>query len=339
MKFFKSNYKNKIKILISMLIVVISIILFIVAINKEEQKAYAYNINLNNDYKVYLNNNEFIEKEYIEKNNIYISEMVKNINLDISYNYNATDLTNIKYKYDVIETLYIDYMNTNQNLIKKQNYIIKDKYLEKNNANKININEKINLDYNFYNGEVNKFKERYNLQIKAYIRVSFIINTEVELEKSTNKINKEAASEININLNQPVFEITEKYYGNESNKISKTGKEIKEINTRLLVMGVILFILGIIYFIIQMRTILLSKKKLNIIKLNKILKKYSDIIVELKDSIYIDKYFIIDVKEFKELIDVEEEIREPILFFEEDNIKTFIIIDNEKIYRYIFYLE
>ena len=40
---------------------------------------------------------------------------------------------------------------------------------------------------------------------------------------------------------------------------------------------------------------------------------------------------VIDVKEFEELISIEDEIREPILYYREKN--AFFIIDNKIIYR------
>lgn len=340
MKILNSNYKNKIKIEASIVIVIIAIIIFITAVNIQRENIYAYNIKQNTDYKVYLNSNDFINRDYLDKDNIYISEMVKNINLNFNYNYDATDLTKIKYKYDIIATLYIDYANNNKNLFKKQDYIIKDKFLEINSGNRININETVNIDYNLYNNEVNKFRERYNLQTKSYLKIDFIVKTEIQLKKQENIFEKEAASEISFNLNQPVFEIIEKNYGNESKEISDTGKEIKNINKNAIISSSLLFIIGMSYFIIQMKKSLLSKENVYKIKLKKILKKYSDIIVELENSIDIEKYYIIDVKNLDELIDVEEEIREPILFFKkEEYINVFLIIDNEKIYRYNFLLK
>ena len=47
---------------------------------KEDAKIlYAYNMYQNLDYKVYLNKNSFIDKEFLPKGESYISDLIKNI--------------------------------------------------------------------------------------------------------------------------------------------------------------------------------------------------------------------------------------------------------------------
>ena len=65
--------------------------------------------------------------------------------------------------------------------------------------------------------------------------------------------------------------------------------------------------------------------------MKKILKKYKNIIVEIKNMPKLEMKNVIDEKEFEELISIEDEIREPILYYREKN--AFFIIDNKIIYR------
>ena len=44
---------------------------------------------------------------------------------------------------------------------------------------------------------------------------------------------------------------------------------------------------------------------------------------------------VVDVKDFKELIDVEEKIRNPILFFEDEGHFVFLIMADNVVYRKI----
>ena len=68
----------------------------------------------------------------------------------------------------------------------------------------------------------------------------------------------------------------------------------------------------------------------------KILRKYKEIIVEVESMPNINGKNIIDVKGFEELITIEEEIRLPILFYEEnENEYVFLIIDENVVYRKI----
>ena len=327
--------KNKnIKILITILMVIISLFIFIKETNLKKNEIFEYNIKQNTDYKVYIKPNEFIGDRYLEKDNIYVSNMVDYININFNYNYDANKMAELQYNYDIIAILYIDYTNNNQNILKKQYDIIRDKFLKLENSNKIAINETININYNDYNDEVLRFKEKYNLPVKAYLKIYFIVKTNINLEKT---IEKQAISEIDIELNQPVFGINEKNNGEGYYQISKQGEDIRNINKAQILISIILFIFGIIYFIILIRHKFFTKEKIYEINLNSILKKYSDIIVELRDTIDLTGYKIIEVKNFLELVDVEEEIRAPILYYKEERFKSvFLIMDNQVVYRYIF---
>lgn len=327
--------KNKnIKILITILMVIISLFIFIKETNLKKNEIFSYNISQNTDYKVYIKPNEFIGDRYLEKDNIYVSNMVDYININFNYNYDASKMAELQYNYDIIAILYVDYTNNNQNLLKKQYDIIRDKFLKLDNSNKIAINETININYNDYNDEVLRFKEKYNLPVKAYLKIYFVVKTNINLEKT---IEKQSISEIDIELNQPVFGINEKNNGEGYYQISKQGEDIRNINKAQILISMILFIFGVIYFIILIRHKFFIKEKIYEINLNSILKKYSDIIVELRDTVNLTEYKIIEVKNFFELVDVEEEIRAPILYYKEEKFKdVFLIIDNQFVYRYIF---
>ena len=327
--------KNKnIKIFITILMVIIAIFIFVKETDLKNDEIYAYNINQNSNYKVYIKPNEFIEDKYLEKDSIYISNMIDYINVNFDYNYNANEMTELQCNYDIFAILYIDYATNNQNLVKKQYDIIREKFFKLDNSNKIYINETININYDDYNNEVLKFKEKYNLPIKAYLKIYFVINTNIQLEET---IQKQSINEVDIELNQPVFVIHEKNSGDGHYQISKKGEDIKNINKILILVSIILFIVGISYFIILIRRKFFTKEKIYEVNLNSILKKYSDIIVELRDIVDLTGYRIIEVKSFLELIDVEEEIRAPILYYKEEKFKSiFLIIDNQFVYRYIY---
>lgn len=92
----------------------------------------------------------------------------KGYNNNFSYNYNASMKENLNCKYDILSTLYIEYSNTNQVILEKNYPIIENKTIQQQYSNKIDISEKINIDYQKYNGEVEKFKEQFNLPVIAY---------------------------------------------------------------------------------------------------------------------------------------------------------------------------
>ena len=71
--------------------------------------------------------------------------------------------------------------------------------------------------------------------------------------------------------------------------------------------------------------------------IRKILRNYGDIVAEIVKPVDLSNLEIIDVKNFDQILDVEEELRMPILFSEDKRNEEgcFVIIHNNIAYRYI----
>ena len=148
-------------------------------------------------------------------------------------------------------------------------------------------------------------------------------------------VNQTSTSKVTIDLNQPAYEIKVKESNEQENTILETQDANKNVNYTLVIIGLVLFaIFGgiVVYQIWKYQLTELNRTK---IKVMRILKKYRNIIVELEKKPEFSIKNIIDVREFEELIDIEEEIRVPILYYEEDEEYVFLIIDNNVVYRRI----
>ena len=131
----------------------------------------------------------------------------------------------------------------------------------------------------------------------------------------------------------------EKQFENAENKtVVSTTESNKEINKPLLVIGIILIFIAVMIILDAIRkSIKFSKKTDYAIALNRILKNYGDIVAEIVSPVEIDNLNVIEVKNFDQLLDIEEEIRMPILFYETipDEQGEFIIICDNMAYRYV----
>ena len=324
--------KNEIKIVITIIIITISIFIIIQSFPNSNNSIYQYNVFQDTDYKVYLSQNDFFSQDYLGKNNVYLKDLTRYIEFNFLYNYNASIKENLNCKYDILATLYIEYSNTGQVIFEKKEPIIENKTLQQQYSNKIEINEKINIDYQKYNSEVDKFKEKFNMPVTAYLVINFDVQSGIQNQENTNQI---STSKVTINLNQPVYEIKVKESDEQKNTIIET-QDVNNVNYGLLWFGVVLFIVSFGYLIWQIwRYQLLEVKRVQV-QVSKILKKYREIIVELECKSNFDIKNVVDVKRFEELIDVEEEMRLPILFFKDEEQFVFLIIGDSVAYRKIF---
>ena len=93
-----------------------------------------------------------------------------------------------------------------------------------------------------------------------------------------------------------------------------------------------------ILFISLFKPILNFKPKSEYTKqLDKILKNYDQIIVEVETPVREKEHNVILVKSFEEMIDLEEELRIPIIFYENiyKHIAVFTITHNNIVYKYV----
>lgn len=303
---------------------------------------YTYKINKDVDYRVYLYDNNFITQDYMKKDEIYITELVDYIQADLDYNYSSSKMGNMDYTYDIIATIYIDYSSISSekgtHLWSKEYELVKNKNKAVDNSNKINIKESVKIDYSEYNKEVTKFREKFNFPLNAYLDVNFIIKTSANIGQEVEDIVETSTIKLNMNLNEQVFTISSQKTGNEQKTLYETGKEVGEVNKPLLIVSTIILVIGLVILIVKIKQYIRANRKTEYeLQLSKILKNYGDIVAEIVNPIETSYMKIIDVKNFDQLLDIEEEIRMPILFCElkKGEEGLFTIIHDNIVYRYV----
>ena len=209
--------KHEIKVLVTVVIIAISVFIIIQSFPISNNLIYQYDAFQNTDYKVYLTKNDYYTQDYLDKDNVYLKDLTRYIEFNFNYNYNSSMKENLDCKYDILATLYIEYSNTGQVILEKNYPIIENKTIQQY-TNKIGINEKINIDYQKYNSEVDKFKEQFNLPVTAYLVINFNVKSGIQ------------------NQEEPVYEIKVKESDEQENTILETQNVDKNVNyTKLII--------------------------------------------------------------------------------------------------------
>lgn len=121
---------------------------------------------------------------------------------------------------------------------------------------------------------------------------------------------------LKIPLSEKAIEININADNNDITKlIIPVGKVV--LNQKYLIVEIILFIMSVIFFLIFMKHLAKKFKKVTYYDkyVNKLLKEYDRLIVETKTKLVITKYNIIEVKSFTELLDVRDNLKEPIIYY------------------------
>lgn len=342
----KNRTKNVLRnICISTIILFLGIIMIIKSFKVEQAKQnllYSYNINRNLVYSVNLIDNDFFEKQTMEMNKTYISSLVDKINMDFSYSLSGNKKANTKYTYQIVAVTDVKYSSvnpedSNQSIWSKQHVLVEPKQLVADNSN-FTINENFDVDFATYNNEVKEFKEQLKLPITADLQIKLVVRSDMDVQGLEDTVVESSIMNVKMDLAQDIFTVEKQFENTDNKSVVETTEKKNEINIPLLIIGSICVLIAILIMLDSIRkSIKFSKKSDYAIALNRILKNYGDIVAEIVSPVEIDNLNVIEVKDFDQLLDIEEEIRMPILFYETipDEQGEFIIVCDNMAYRYV----
>jgi len=307
--------------------------------NKNDKLIYSYNINQDVEYSVNLYDNSFIDEETVSSNELYISELIKDININYNFDYSATKSADIKLKYKILGTINGTYQgssaNSEQGSVWSKEYVLSDTIEKNYNSKNFFINHNIVLDFPKYKKEVEDFRKKFGMSLTTKMNIDLIVDISGQVDEKNFESQK--IIRLTFPLGVQAFSINEEYEKSISeNVLTETDTELFALANIPVI--VLLFIISILLFIIFFKKIFnFTEKNGYTKKLEKILKTYDDFIIEIASPINIEDYEIIEVKGIDEMIDLEEELRIPINFYEHipNYYGEFTLIHNNIVYRYI----
>lgn len=342
----KNRTKNVLRnICISTVILFLGIIMIIKSFKVEQAKQnllYTYNINRNLTGSVSLIDNDFFEKKTLDMNKTYISSLVDKINMDFSYSLSGNKKAKTKYTYQIIAVTDVKYSsvnpeNSNQSIWSKQHVLVEPKQLEVDSSN-FTINENFDVDFATLNNEVKEFKEQLKLPITAELQIKLIVRSDMNVQGIEDTVVENSIMNVKMDLAQDIFTIEKEFENTDNKSVIDTIEKKKEISIPVLIVGSACVLIAVLIMLDAIRkSIKFSKKSDYAIALNRILKNYGDIVAEIVSPVEIDNLNVIEVKNFDQLLDIEEEIRMPILYYETipDEQGEFIIVCDNMAYRYV----
>lgn len=327
------------KILVYLIIVlgcaILSTIFLTRSLSTGHQERISYQESSNLDYKVYLKKNDFYETKYLEKNMVYVASLIKRIDVDINYAFNIDKNSNITFDYDIIGKLSIT-DNNGKDVFFEKEYTLLDKKTENMTAAKMhNINEKISINYDYYNDLANKFRSDYGIETKSDLTVYFRVNQKSGANDNF-KLNNNSNMTLTIPLSEKAVNIKMDY--KEINKNSQLFNDTSLVVNNYIFVGVsIILIIVLAIFIGPLVKLLLNlrtKKSPYDKYVERILNEYDRLIVNTTTAPDTLKNNVIKINSFEELLDVRDNLSLPIKYYVVNNHQkcNFYINHGEELY-------
>ena len=268
------------------------------------------------DYKVYLKANDFYTEKYLPKNRAYIANLIDYIDVDLKYVFHIGDLTKMDVNYKVIGELVIENSNGANRYFEKEYTIVDSKQKRVEGVNEFLISENVKVNYDYYNELANRFRAAYGVDTNSYLKIY------ISLDKQTDKSLSYSISEgtkvdsITIPLSQRAIEININSSSNTATRFVMPKPTMRIDSVSLL--GELLT-----FFVAAFALVKVVKYGVMLIKgsnpydkfVNKVLKDYDRLIIEIHTNIDFTDYNVIEVNKFSELLDVRDNLKMPINYY------------------------
>ena len=305
-------------------------------IERKKAEPISYSDTNKIEYKVYLKDNEFYKDEYLGMNRAYVANLIDHIDIDYSYLFNMEAVTKMGFDYRIIAQLIIE--NSKGISFVDEKYVVKDTVSKSiNNTGTFAINEHAVIDYGYYNYLANKFKIETGVDIISYLNVYLEVDKKTD-ENLNYTINESNRANIKIPLSERALEISFDANNLETTK-SITPTEEVIVNYHYLALEIMLFIISTIFIVLIIRDLatLIKSKTAYDKYVDKLLKNYDRLIVETKTNFDMSNYNVTSVKSFTELLDVRDNLKLPIVYYNiiEHKKGIFYIKNNKDVFSLI----
>lgn len=332
--------KERNKIIIRNIIIILIIFVVICSLiitrniikNKIIDAFYLESSNI--DYKVYLKENDFFKKEYLNKDNQYIANLIDYIEPNFEYKLESLEKKISKYSYKIVADVNIEDKLTYKSLYNFSDEILNET-VDKVNSSSITINKQLKVDYNKYNNIINEFLNTYDLNnSNAVLKISMYVSV---LDKNNNVLNNAdtPVASLNIPLTTKTVSIDMKVDSIDQNNLKHYENMKSEVYLYAII---ILFVLDVVLIIRLLLFISGTKDEKGMYNtmLKRIMSNYGSYIQKINNEFDFLDNQILEVKSFEDLLQIKETLNQPILMTDKlSAMETYFFIPSEKnIYVY-----
>ena len=309
---------------------------------KSEEQVLSYSVTNSADYKVNLVENNFYETPTLGKGELVPVTFIKDIEVDFSSYLSASKQIDMNYSYRITGTITATASDNGKEdsggKIWTKNYtFVEPKSMTETASTGYNVQEKVVIDYKVYNDLVNQYKLKAAIPMDAVLTVTLSVDANSDVEG--NALNENNSVSVKIPLSVATVMISTSDDGTESKNLVNTQEIAASKNYVLLGISVVIFLGSLaatIYLLKGLRK--MTEEHSLVIKFNKIMRDYNQVIIEIEELPEVKNAAVIEVKAFKDMLDVQKELHLPIMCERaKDDVITnniFYIVNQNQIFKY-----
>ena len=302
---------------------------------------YEYNNKYSYNFDVNLAENNYVEKDNVAENNVYITNLMDNIDVNMNYEYKANQTSDIHYSYQIRGFLEATYSNTKDGKDQKvwqKSYVLVPNKDENVSGDSFKIDEKFNVNFSEVIADLKGFQEELGLTVSAKYTIFLGLTSETTVLGKT--VTNTYSPDIVFDIGNKTTTISSTTENQERPQIVTKNVEefdnMSEMKKNCATVTIIVSVVLILIILIKTTDKNNARNEYKL-ELNKIIKGCGEKLVESKQKIDIEGNSLVEVKEFGEVLKVSEELFKPILYWnnEKEEETWFCVLGDNTVYRFI----
>lgn len=293
------------------------------------------------DYTVQYADNEFFPDEWLDKDQSYISALVKGMNADFDYKLNTSSSEmKFDYKYSVSAKMLIASKGKGTPYYVVEEVLVPEKSGKIENRDYLSVKESVAIDFEKYDDIARSFVGTYGLESAASCTLIVTLNVKSECANNgfSQKNNVVYSTALNVPLATDTFNV-HRTSGSTEGEV-KTLEYVGGANREFfLTLSTGSGLVAILMLLVLLAFLQLTKNEdvTYAAKIRKILRSYGSFIQRMDGEFDCDGYQIVSIKTFTEMLGIRDTIQSPVLMSEnkDETMTRFFIPTNTKI-LYVF---
>ena len=310
-----------------------------IGVIKEKKEIYKYTNRGDLIAKINLKENQYVDENEVVEGQVYLSDLISDIDLDIEYTFDGSKTEEIMYDYKIDAIVNASYSSPKEVYdILNKTETLKEVKEQKTTSNGFKIKDNLTVDYEKYHQLVKNFKKSMSITADSNLILRLTINTKLNVDE--NDIGNKYVVDYKISVGDKVAIIDKVNKNKEKDTIDKEVQieDYTDVNYTKIIINVVIIIIALL----GLKMVISKTEELKVIKnefkgeLKKILKSYGDKIVEIQDLQNIDIEKATKVKDIVQIRKLAEEALVPIYCYVKDEQEAYFIVTKyENSYIYI----
>lgn len=303
----------------------------------EAPSAYEFTINQSSKTEVTYLKNSFFDDGPGSDNSAYIAELTDKMKTSFSYDFTAnkeTELTSTYFVKALVSNKYILGADVKDisNVWTKEYPLIKP-VVKTTTTKNIHISPSVEIPFSDYRQEVDRLKKSLSLPVSSQVDIVFSVQVSGESEGAS--ISDVRVSTVTAPLDQPIYKLATTFDKNVTKQVTSPKLQQNEDNMRKyeLIASAALTVLGLASIVYGFRKQIFKSAYQR--ELDRIYSYHDGIIIKAHKAASHEGLRVVPVQSFDDMLNLEEEIKEPIVASPAGGEATrFSIVRGDVIYVY-----